>query len=158
MSFVWLSHSSSFFTSQGNGSVWACGFNQKGVLGLGDTKNRPTPAVFGNGKPMIKQIRGGWRTTCVLDHSDAIQCVGDGEHGQLGRGNFEDSLVLVDVIFQAKMFHAMTPSSVLWDCVPLTAIMIAGLLCFKCWLRGTNKAISKPLLSPADRDDNGGES
>ena len=76
------------FILKNDGSVWACGFNSYGSLGLGDTTNRTTfTQVTTNINNDVKQIACGYYHTFILKNDDSVWSCGHNEYGQLGLGD-----------------------------------------------------------------------
>ena len=68
-----------------NGSLWSCGRNDKGQLGLGDTTNRNTfTQVTTNINNDVKQIACGNNHTVILKNDGSLWGCGSYFHGQLG--------------------------------------------------------------------------
>jgi len=73
-----------------NGDLWACGFNDYGQLGLGDTENRQhLERVKGLPSPIIKLAAGGFHSLVVLKNGNLWAC-GYNHSGQLGLGDTEN--------------------------------------------------------------------
>ncbi|KAH9256051.1 hypothetical protein BASA81_005827 [Batrachochytrium salamandrivorans] len=91
---AWLGWYNSFALMQ-NGTALAFGKDNYGVFGTGSTRQRSLVA-FGQGVSGVVELRGGFRTTCVLLQNDQVKCTGSNALGQLGVGNEQDSLKLVE--------------------------------------------------------------
>lgn len=74
-----------------NGSVWSCGRNDHGQLGLGDTNNRNIPELIKN-LPKIKSVFTLGFASLFLDSEGSVWSVGDNRYGQLGLGSEADNL------------------------------------------------------------------
>ena len=74
-----------------DGTVFACGWNAFGQLGLGDKTNRNTftavPALP-DGK-VAKQVNAGNCHTTILTKDGTVFTCGSNYHGQLGMGNYD---------------------------------------------------------------------
>ena len=68
-----------------DGSVWACGDNNNGELGLGNTTDRTTFIKVNIND--VKQIACGHYHTIILKNDGTVWTCGDNEYGQLGLGN-----------------------------------------------------------------------
>ena len=79
-----LSTSSVFLDSEG--SVWVCGKNEYGELGLGDTINRNNAEKI-RGIPLIKSVAGGYSHSLFLDCEGSVWACGCNQNGQLGLGD-----------------------------------------------------------------------
>ena len=70
-----------------DGSVWSCGLNDEGQLGLDDTNNRSTfIKVTTNINNDVKQIACGYKHTFILKNDGSVWSCGYNEAGQLGLG------------------------------------------------------------------------
>ena len=82
----------------GTGSVLCWGSGSGGRLGNNQTGDSHTPVeVLLDGKNSSGVSIGGF-SACSAFSDGKIKCWGWGNHGQLGNGNWQDSLVPVDVI------------------------------------------------------------
>ena len=80
-----------------DGSVWACGFNQYGQLGLGDSSNRPAfTQVTTNVSDVKEIIRGGYHTFMIKNDGSVWAC-GYNYGGQLGLGSTTDKTSFTQV-------------------------------------------------------------
>ena len=68
------------------GSVWSCGYNAHGELGLGDTSHRNKAEKI-QGLPAIKSIAGGYHHALFLDCEGSAWSCGYNTHGNLGLGD-----------------------------------------------------------------------
>ena len=78
------------------GSVWSCGNNQYGQLGLGDTTNRNQPVKIGS-LPRIVSVSAGSNFSVFLDHEGVVWSCGNNEYGRLGLGNTSQRKVPVKI-------------------------------------------------------------
>ena len=68
-----------------DGSIWSCGKNEYGQLGLGDTDIISIfTQVTTNINSDVKQITCGSYHTFILKNDDSLWSCGDNEYGQLG--------------------------------------------------------------------------
>ena len=76
------------FILKNDGSVWACGYNEYGQLGLNDTKNRKIfTQVTTNINNDVKQIACGYNHTFILKNDGSVWCCGYNFSGELGLGD-----------------------------------------------------------------------
>jgi alpha-tubulin suppressor-like RCC1 family protein len=74
------------FILKNDGTVWSCGYNDKGQLGLGDTTNRKTFTRVTTNISDVKQIVCGRYHTFILKNDGSIWSCGYNDYGQLGLG------------------------------------------------------------------------
>ena len=75
------------FILKNDGTVWACGYNGSGQLGLGTTTNKSTfTKVTTNTNNDIKQIVCGQNCTFILKTNGSVWACGYNNYGQLGLG------------------------------------------------------------------------
>ena len=70
-----------------DGTLWGCGYNGSGELGLGDTINRNTFTQITTNTDNIKQIYCGNGHTIILKDDGTLWGCGLNNHGQLGLGD-----------------------------------------------------------------------
>ena len=70
-----------------DGTLWNCGFNDCGQLGLGDTTNRVTFTQITTNADNIKQVCCGVSHTLILKNDGTLWGCGYNEFGQLGLGD-----------------------------------------------------------------------
>ena len=70
-----------------NGTLWSCGYNKYGQLGLEDTTNRNTFTQVTTNADNIKEIYCGGDYTFILENNGTLWGCGLNDHGQLGLGN-----------------------------------------------------------------------
>ena len=86
------------FIIKNDGSLWSCGYNNKGQLGLGDTTNKTTfTQVTTNINNDVKQIACGGRHTVILKTDGSVWSCGDNEYGQLGLNDTTDRTTFTQV-------------------------------------------------------------
>lgn len=87
-----------------DGSLFACGSNDKGQLGLGDNKDRNIPTRI----PGIyaKAIACGIAHTIIIDLNDNVWAFGLNDLGQLGVGDNDRRYVPTPILFQGNRFKA----------------------------------------------------
>ncbi|MDY0004206.1 MAG: hypothetical protein RBU30_23100 [Polyangia bacterium] len=71
------------------------GRNAEGQLGNGELLDRhaPVPVAVGGGLTWARGVACGARHSCAVGGDDSVFCWGRNTSGQLGTGNYEDSLV-----------------------------------------------------------------
>ena len=70
-----------------DGTLWGCGNNNDGELGLGDTSNRTTFTQITANTDNIKSIYGGYDHTLMLKNDGTLWVSGWNNYGQLGLGD-----------------------------------------------------------------------
>ena len=70
-----------------DGTLWGCGLNNYGQLGLGDTTNRITFTQITTNTDNIKSVYCGWGYTLILKNDGTLWSCGDNRYGQLGLGD-----------------------------------------------------------------------
>ena len=76
------------FILKNDGSVWACGYNEYGQLGLNDTKNRKIfTQVTTNINNDVKQIACGYEHSFIIKNDGSLWSCGYNNKGQLGLGD-----------------------------------------------------------------------
>ena len=75
------------FILKNNGTLWVCGWNNVGQLGLGDTTNRTTFTQVTTNADNIKEIYCGGNHTLILKNDNTLWSCGYNASGQLGLGN-----------------------------------------------------------------------
>ena len=70
-----------------DGTLWECGYNEFGQLGLGDNTNRTTFTQVTTNVGDIKQVYCGFNHTFILKNDGTLWSCGYNEQGQLGLGD-----------------------------------------------------------------------
>jgi len=79
-------------------TVWSCGFNASGQLGVGDTIDRSTPiAISGLAGSGVISIAGGNRHSLFVKNDGTVWASGFNNYGQLGDGTTIDRWIPVQV-------------------------------------------------------------
>ena len=81
-----MSFSESSFILKNDGTLWACGQNNYGQLGLGDKSNRTTFAKLTTNVNDIKSVYCGYRHAFILKNDGTLWGCGLNDYGQLGLG------------------------------------------------------------------------
>ena len=86
------------FILKNDGSLWGCGQNSSGQLGLNDDNNRTTfTQVTTNINNDVKQIACGFNHTIILKNAGSVWSCGENEYGQLGLGDTTDRKTFTQV-------------------------------------------------------------
>ena len=70
-----------------DGTLWGCGLNDNGQLGLGDTTNRTVLTQITTNTNDIKSVHCGDSYTLILKNDDTLWSCGYNGYGQLGLGD-----------------------------------------------------------------------
>lgn len=85
-----------------DGRCWSWGSGARGVLGHGDTKDRPQPTPLEALRDLsIKHVACGYSHAALVDDSGGLRTVGCGEDGALGHGRADKSDKVVPMIVQS---------------------------------------------------------
>lgn len=91
------------FVIKNDNSLWACGLNSSGQLGLGDTTNKTT---FTKVTTDVKQVACGTNHVFVLKNDGTVYACGYNSYGQLGLGDSDERTSLTKVnIDNVKEIH-----------------------------------------------------
>jgi len=82
-------------------TVYVCGYNYHGQLGLGDEVEKNTFALIPNTPSNIKQIRSGNYYSMVLTDDDTVYACGNNSYGQLGLGDNNERNTFTQVSVKA---------------------------------------------------------
>ena len=85
------------FIIKNDGSIWSCGHNGYGQLGLGDTTNRTTFTQVTTNISDVKQIICGYTYTFILKNDGSVWGCGLNSNGQLGLGDTDDRTIFTQV-------------------------------------------------------------
>ena len=75
------------FILKNDGTLWGCGYNGYGNLGLGDTNNRTTFTEVTTNADNIKSVCCGMSHTFILENDGTLWGCGRNDYGQLGLGD-----------------------------------------------------------------------
>ena len=75
------------FILKNDGTLWGCGGNGFGQLGLGDNTNRTTFTQITTNADDVKSIHGGWEHALMLKNDGTLWSCGYNSFGSLGLGN-----------------------------------------------------------------------
>lgn len=70
-----------------NGALYACGYNENGELGVGDTSNRSTPTLISGSIASIHKVVAAARCTFLLTTTGKLYATGYNNWGTLGLGD-----------------------------------------------------------------------
>ena len=70
-----------------DGTLWSCGYNEYGQLGLGDKNNRTTFTQITTNGNNVKSIYCGGNHTFILKNDGTLWGCGYNDEGQLGLGD-----------------------------------------------------------------------
>ena len=85
------------FILENDGTLWSCGRNDYGQLGLGDSNNRTTFTQVTINANDIKSIYCGHHYTLILKNDDTLWGTGRNNCGQLGLGDTTDRTIFTQV-------------------------------------------------------------
>ena len=79
-------------------TLWGCGLNDEGQLGLGDKNRRTTFTKIGTNTSNIKSIYCGYEHTLILKNDGTLWGCGANDYGQLGLGNVPSKSTFIQII------------------------------------------------------------
>ena len=85
------------FILKNDGTLWACGYNNYGQLGLRDTNDRTIFTIIGFNSGDIRKIYCGCDYTIILKNDGTLWGCGDNQYGQLGLGDDTNRTILTQV-------------------------------------------------------------
>ena len=80
-----------------DGTLWGCGYNGYGQLGLGDTNNRTTFTEITTNADDVKQVYCGYEHTLILKNDGTLWGSGRNNWGQLGLGDTTDRTTFTEI-------------------------------------------------------------
>ena len=85
-----------------DGTLWACGPNGYGELGLGDTTGRKTFTKVTTNTDNIKSVYCGYYHTLILKNDGTLWSCGYNSYGQLGLGDQSDRTTFTQITTNAN--------------------------------------------------------
>ena len=85
-----------------NGTLWGCGWNSSGQLGLGDTNSRNIFTKITTNTDNIKSICCGGRYTLILKNDDTLWGCGENTYSQLGLGDTSNRTTFTQITTNAN--------------------------------------------------------
>ena len=114
------------FILKNDGTLYGCGANGSGQLGLGDTDNRTTFTIIGINTNDIKSICCGGSHTIILKNDDTLWGTGYNGDGELGLGDTTNRYTFTQIITNAdnmksiycSYYHTLIlkNNGTLWGC------------------------------------------
>lgn len=108
-----------------DGTIWCWGYGASGALGLGDTKNQPSPQYVTAARSIASS--GNAFHTCAIDVNQGLECWGQNAAGAIGNGAVSDGqatwiatpshvplATVTTVATSNSATCALTTDSVLW--------------------------------------------
>ena len=80
-----------------DGTLWGCGYNYYGNLGLGDTTNRNIFTQVTTNADNIKSVYCGFYHTFILENDSTLWSCGGNSYGQLGLGDTTDRTTFTQI-------------------------------------------------------------
>ena len=106
-----------------NGTLWGCGRNDYGQLGLGDTNSRSTFTSIGINTNDIKSVYCGHDYTLILKNNGILWGCGANGYGQLGLGDTTNRTTFTQIINDVKSVYCggihtiiLKNDNTLWGC------------------------------------------
>ena len=92
---------SHIFMLKNDGTLWGCGYNGYGNLGLGDTNDRNIFTQVTTNVDDIKEIYCGQNHTFILENDSTLWGTGRNYNGQLGLGDNTDRTAFIQITINA---------------------------------------------------------
>ena len=80
-----------------DGTLWGCGRNTEGQLGLGDTTNRKTFTEITTNADNVKSVYCGGYHTFILENDGTLWGTGRNSNGQLGLGDGNNRTTFTEI-------------------------------------------------------------
>ena len=111
------------FILKNDSTLWGCGHNQYGQLGLEDATNKSFFTIIGINTNDIKSIQCGYHYTIILKNDGTLWTCGYNEHGQLGVGDTSYRTTFTQIANDVKSAHCggnhtiiLKNDGTLWGC------------------------------------------
>ena len=111
------------FALKNDGTLWGCGYNGEGALGLEGTDNRLTFTIIDSNPGNIKSIYCGDMHTIILKNDGTLWGCGNNNDGQLGLGDSSSRNVFTKITNDVKLAYSgidyafiLKNDSTLWGC------------------------------------------
>ena len=118
-----MSFSESSFILKNDGTLWGCGLNSHGQLGLGDTNYRTTFTQIITNADNIKSVYCGRCHTFILKNDGILWGCGRNDYGQLGLGDTNNRTTFTKIINNVKSVYCggyhtliLKNDNTLWGC------------------------------------------
>ena len=90
------------FILKNDGTLWGCGYNNFGQLGLGDTTNRTTFTQITTNTNDIKSVYCGGYYTIILKNDGTLWSCGHNNYGELGLGDTTNRTTFTQITTNAN--------------------------------------------------------
>ena len=90
-----------------DGTLWGCGYNGYGQLGLGDTNNRNTFTQITTNTDNIKEVYCGGYHTLILKNDGTLWGTGYNSYGQLGLGDSDNRYTFTEIATNANNIKSL---------------------------------------------------
>ena len=106
-----------------DGTLWGCGYNSGGRLGLGDEDNRTTFTIINSNPGNIKSVYCGSDYTLILQNNGTLWGCGGNSYGQLGLGDNNNRTIFTKITNDVKSVNCgythtiiLKNNGTLWGC------------------------------------------
>ena len=106
-----------------DGTLWGCGRNDAGQLGLEDTNIKTKFTIINTNPGNIKSICCGYYHTLILQNDGTLWGCGDNQYGQLGLGDKPNSMIFTKIANDVKSVYCgghhtiiLKNNGTLWGC------------------------------------------
>ena len=118
-----MSLSENSFILKNDGTLWGCGSNDLGTLGLGDTANRNTFTQATTNTNDIESIYCGYDYAFILKNDNTLWGCGHNAEGQLGLGDTTNRTIFTKITDNVKSVYCgynhtiiLKKDGTLWGC------------------------------------------